>query len=299
MSLFDIMKENSADFVKYPPTHSSQPSLPLSPPSLIPISALPRSYTDVYRTASNNLAEEKENEYLKLLPLAREYSEKHGISLNDAIAKLNPNERMDQWDRISIEEPDLKVGVKLKCHNPIITCNTQQRSGMYYDTIALIFLGKSHLGSLTYNNQTFKVNSCYPGVHSGDLHPMPSWLRHVITFDYDVLRKLHDPASGKDLKIYIVSAGWNARQPQKLSEYVPLTPVIEVRTENSTSSEMKRYVIAQGIAEALDNTSIISVCIKPSDDNLWETTIVEEFSLGFADGIEPILNKIREGLQHN
>ena len=256
---------------------------------------LERLTSDTYRQASGISTTESEIHYMDtLLPLARQYSETHGISLTDSLNAVNPTEREDRWKRIKIEESDLKIGQKIRCTQPIITCNVRYETNTYYDTFALFLLGKEFIGKLTYNVKDFRKDLYNLGSHSGDIYLMQNWLRHVITFDYKHLRKLHNLEN--DLKIYIVNAGWYSGKPLKLTEYISLNPIIEVRSENTNNrvTELKRYVISQKINNAFEYTSIISACIKPCENDLWETEIFENFCYGFVDDVEIIINKINK-----
>lgn len=265
-------------------------------PDLKPLSPLPRfishATSTAYRSVSASLVDDANDAYnSKYLPQATILAEEKNMSLYDALKIINPNENEDQWTRLQIELPDLQIGDKIISKDVQVTCNVMNPSGKYYDTIALIFLGKRCLGFVKYNRKIMILHDHLVSEHSGDLKPIQNWLRHVVTFDLNELRKLE--TSENKIKMFIVSSGWLCGHSDPVKNYINLKPVVEIRSKSSDDT-LKRSVVAQRLDLGNENTAIINACITPNDDGTWTTEIMELFSAGFEGKMDPIINKIQE-----
>lgn len=270
-------------------------------PDLKPLSPLPRFISHAtstpYRSVSASLVDDANDVYnSKYLPNATLLAGEKNISIYDALKIVNPNENEDQWTRLQIELPDLQIGDKIISKDVQVTCNVMNPSGKYFDTIALIFLGKTCLGFVKYNKKILVLHDHLVSEHSGDLKPIYNWLRHVVTFNLDELRKLE--TSENKIRMFIVSSGWLHGNSDPVKNYINLKPVVEIRSKSSDGT-LKRSVIAQRLDLGDDNTSVINACITSNDDGTWTTEIMELFSLGFEGNMNPIIKKIQERIENN
>jgi hypothetical protein len=258
-------------------THSQLPLL--MPPLLQP------STSEPYRNISTTFATQSTNHYYdNILPQAQLLAQSSGMTIQEAVYKVNPNEEEDKWTRCLIEPTDLLVGDEIISDQIQITCNAKQPQGRYYDTIAMIYSDKTFIGSVVYNNKVLLFGNKQICNHSGDIllsKDNVGWLRHIVTPNFDNLRLINK------LRIFIVSAGWISGVKEQVSKYVDLNPVFELRS-TETNGSLKRNVIAQKLEAGGEFTALISGEIKLTDDGKWKTQVMEVFSDGFAGNIAPI-----------
>ena len=140
---------------------------------LPPVPTLRRHCTGAYRETSISERLTSESIVANLSEPARLLMEKEGISLNEAMRRLDDKWDEHQWTTKPIKEGDLKPGVVVYSTKvPVVACNSVLLEGLYNDTV--ILTGES---GVTYRN---KYNG--KATHSGDIMT-PYGLRHTIVFE--------------------------------------------------------------------------------------------------------------------
>jgi len=223
-------------------------------------SQLERSYTqDIY-------------EHHKLAAI--EIAEKCGITVDEAMEKLNPNWSDDKWKVIELEKDDLMVGHIITTSDfPGIVTNSKLKNGAYNDTIVMMVSDEKDEKT---ECVTYLSRSSENAFHSGDIRN-----DHLV---YNLRHTIKVTPSKKTGAL--ISSGWKNRCAIPIVNLIPTEPVLEIRTSDvrEDNKSLKRYVIPQDFSEGSNHTACVSAVFWYTEETkMWSIKMVREFIFGFAD----------------
>ena len=201
---------------------------------------------------------------------AIEIAEKCGITVDEAMEKLNPNWNDDKWKVIELEKDDLTVGQIITTSEfPGIVTNSKLENGAYNDTIVMMIPDDKDKKT---DCVTYLSRSSENAFHSGDIRNdhLAYNLRHTIKVT---------PSKKTGV---LISSGWKNRSSIPIGHLIPTEPVLEIRT--SEAGSLKRYVIPQDFADGDNHTACVSAVFWYTEETkMWSIKLVREFIFGFAD----------------
>ena len=219
-------------------------------------------------------------------PSAIEYAKDHQISLNEAVKIQLDNKGLDSneilWDRIILEEEDIKVGSKFICKDIQIVTNSKRTNGIFNDT----YIGTKSNKCVNYRN---KQNNF--ACHSGDKDTTYG-LRHTIKFG-----KIE-----KEDIAYVFSASWLYGSTKHISVLTETAPVMEFRITNNDNS-LKKYVIPQnfktdGSFTCCAGAKITQINTHDIHDaqntKMYHVDVISVFCGGFADNYKISIDDVEK-----
>lgn len=201
-------------------------------------------------------------------PMAMQYAEEHGTSLDDALRvvldanKLDSNDIM--WNRIELEPEDVQNGTVFICKEIQVCTNSKRIGGRYNDTYAV----SKNKKFINYNKK-----SCEWAGHSGDISTEYG-LRHTIIFTKEVNNMVNE-------EVYIFSASWLSGEKENINVLTETHPIMEFRTTSHNNS-LKRYVIPQNFTTGGNFTSCAGAKITHDGEN-YRVEVISVFCGGYAD----------------
>jgi hypothetical protein len=236
--------------------------MPIAPPL-----ALGKANSVAYRHSSKLERSETQDMYEHHKLAAMKMAEDCGMTVDEAMEKLNPNWADDKWKVIELEKDDLTVGQLITTSEfPGIVTNSKLKNGEYNDTIVMM-VSDEKTECVTYLSR-----SSENAFHSGDIRN-----DHL---DYNLRHTIKVTPSKKTGAL--ISSGWKNRASIPIGNLIPTEPVLEIRT--SSSEEKKRYVIPQDFSEGDNHTACVSAVFWYTEETkMWSIKLVREFIFGFAD----------------
>lgn len=210
-------------------------------------------------------------------PMAIEYAEEHGTSLDKALRvvldakKLDSNDIM--WNRIELEPKDVQNGTVFICKEIQVCTNSKRIGGRYNDTYAV---------SKTKKYINYNLKSCEWAGHSGD-KSIEYGLRHTIIFT----EKINNMANEE---VYVFSASWLSGRKENINVLTETHPIMEFRT-TSNDNTLKRYVIPQNFTTDGNYTSCAGAKITHDGEN-YRVEVISVFCGGYADDIHTSITDV-------
>ena len=210
-------------------------------------------------------------------PMAMEYAEEHGTSLDEALRVVLDSKKLDSddimWNRVELEPEDVKIGTILICKKIQVCTNSKRIGGRYNDTYAI---------SKTKKYINYNVKSCEWAGHSGD-KPIEYGLRHTIIFT----EKINNMANEE---VYVFSASWLSGRKENINVLTETHPIMEFRT-TSNDNTLKRFVIPQNFTTGGNYTSCTGAKITHDGEN-YRVEVISVFCGGFADDIHTSISDV-------
>ena len=244
-----------------------------------------------YRQSSQIERADTQDMYEHHEAAAIEISEKCGITVDEAMEKLNPNWKDDKWKVVQLEKDDLKIGQIVTTPDfPGIVTNSKLKNGEYNDTIVMMVSDDTE--DKEDNNKTecvtYLARHSENALHSGDIRndDLVYNLRHTI-------KVTPSKKTGA-----LISSGWKSRCAIPIGNLIPTEPVLEIRTSDLGS--LKRYVIPQDFSEGDKHTACVSAIFWYTEETkMWSIKLVREFIFGFADTPDILETYVKKIISEN
>jgi hypothetical protein len=235
------------------------------------------------RSATQDIYEHHKDAAIKI-------AEECGITVDDAMAKLNPNWNDDKWKVVELEKDDLTVGQIITTSEfPGIVTNSKLKNGAYNDTLVMMVPeGKDEVTECV----TYLYRSSENALHSGDIRndKLEYNLRHTI-------KVTPSKKTGA-----LISSGWKNRCAIPIGNLIPTEPVLEIRTSDAgdKGKSLKRYVIPQDFADGDNHTACVSAVFWYTEETkMWSIKLVREFIFGFADTPDILETYVKKIVKEN
>ena len=203
-------------------------------------------------------------------PMAMQYAEEHGTSLDDALKVVLDAKQLDSndimWNRIELEPEDVQIGTVFICKGIQVCTNSKRIGGRYNDTYAV---------SKTKKYINYNKKSCEWAGHSGDISTEYG-LRHTLIFTEEI-------NSMADEEVYVFSASWLGGRKENINVLTETHPIMEFRT-TSNDNTLKRFVIPQNFTTGGNYTSCAGAKITHDGEN-FRVEVISVFCGGYADDI--------------
>ena len=203
-------------------------------------------------------------------PMAMQYAEEHGTSLDSALKVILDSKQLDSnnimWNRIELEPEDVQIGTVFICKEIQVCTNSKRIGGRYNDTYAV---------SKTKKYINYNKKSCEWAGHSGDISTEYG-LRHTIISTKEVNNMVNE-------EVYVFSASWLGGRKENINVLTETHPIMEFRT-TSNDNTLKRYVIPQNFTTGGNYNSCAGAKITHDGEN-YRVEVISVFCGGFADDI--------------
>ena len=210
-------------------------------------------------------------------PMAMQYAEKHGTSLDDALRVVLDSKKLDSndilWNRIELEPEDVQIGTVFVCKGIQVCTNSNRIGGRYNDTYTV---------SKTKKYINYNKKSCEWAGHSGDISTEYG-LRHTLIFTEEINNMT-------DEEVYIFSASWLSGKKENINVLTETRPIMEFRP-TSNDNTLKRYVIPQNFTTGGNYTSCAGAKITHDGEN-YRVEVISVFCGGYADDINTSITDI-------
>jgi hypothetical protein len=210
-------------------------------------------------------------------PMAMQYAEEHGTSLDNALKVILDSKKLDSndimWNRIELEPEDIQVGTVFTCKEIQVCTNSKRIGGRYNDTYAV---------SKTKKFINYNKKSCEWAGHSGDI-ATEYGLRHTIISTKEINNMINE-------EVYIFSASWLSGRKENINVLAETHPIMEFRTTNNDNT-LKRYVIPQKFTSDGNYTSCAGAKITHDGEN-YRVEVISVFCGGYADDINTSIKDV-------
>lgn len=260
--------------------------MPIAPPL-----ALGKATSLGYRHSSKLERSETQDMYDHHKAAAMKMAEECGITVDEAMEKLNPNWADDKWKVVELEKDDLTVGQMITTSEfPGIVTNSKLKNGEYNDTIVMMVSDDKDKKT---DCVTYLSRSSEHAFHSGDIRNdhLEYNLRHTI-------KVTPSKKTGA-----LISSGWKSRCAIPIGNLIPTEPVLEIRTSEASgdgNKSLKRYVIPQDFSEGDTHTACVSAIFWYTEETkMWSIKLVREFIFGFADTPDILETYVKKIVKEN
>lgn len=233
-----------------------------------------------YRQASANDNVTSSAYVEEATPMAMQYAEEHGTSLDNALKVILDAKQLDSndimWNRVVLEPEDVQTGTVFTCKEIQVCTNSKRIGGRYNDTYAV---------SKTKKYINYNKKSCEWAGHSGDISTEYG-LRHTIISTKEINNMINE-------EVYVFSASWLSGRKENINVLAETHPIMEFRTTNNDNT-LKRYVIPQKFTSDGNYTSCAGAKITHDGEN-YRVEVISVFCGGYADDIN---TSIRDVITH-